>query len=175
MQQGTRTLVAAGVFLTGLTAALLFRHAPPAAPGPPAAEPLPPRTASVPLAPSVVSERPTARIESQGVPVPSERSQTPALRLPLDAGQPSPQLPKSYPGIASLPTTSSASARSDAPRRHKIVDGDTLETLAERYLGHAERAGELFDLNRDVLSNPELLPIGTFLRIPPRGPETSPQ
>ena len=49
---------------------------------------------------------------------------------------------------------------------HKVVDGDTLATLAERYLGCADRAAEIYQLNRDRLLSPELLPIGVELRIP---------
>jgi nucleoid-associated protein YgaU len=49
---------------------------------------------------------------------------------------------------------------------HTVVDGDTLAQLAQRYLGSASRAGELYAYNRDVLSDPELLPIGAELRIP---------
>jgi nucleoid-associated protein YgaU len=64
-----------------------------------------------------------------------------------------------------LPVTMPADA---APRTHRIVDGDTLVSLAERYLGTADRAGEIFNANRDVLQNPRLLSIGVELKIPPR-------
>lgn len=49
---------------------------------------------------------------------------------------------------------------------HIVQNGDTLEKLAKRYLGDAGRALELFDLNRQQLTNPHLLPIGAELRIP---------
>ena len=49
---------------------------------------------------------------------------------------------------------------------HVIHNGDTLERLARRYLGDAARALEIFDLNRDVLDNPHLLPIGAEIKIP---------
>jgi phage tail protein X len=52
------------------------------------------------------------------------------------------------------------------PRIHRIVDGDTLTSLAVRYWGDASRAGEIFAANRDVLSHPELLPVGKEIRIP---------
>jgi nucleoid-associated protein YgaU len=55
-----------------------------------------------------------------------------------------------------------------ATRTHRIVDGDTLGALAQRYLGSASRAGEIFAANRDVLFDPQLLPIGVILKIPPR-------
>jgi nucleoid-associated protein YgaU len=49
---------------------------------------------------------------------------------------------------------------------HKVADGDTLAQLAQHYLGSADRWRELYEYNRDVLANPELLPIGAELRIP---------
>lgn len=47
-----------------------------------------------------------------------------------------------------------------------VHNGDTLEKLAKRYLGDASRALEIFDINRDQLTNPHLLPIGAELRVP---------
>jgi nucleoid-associated protein YgaU len=54
------------------------------------------------------------------------------------------------------------------PLVHAIVNGDTLEALAERYLGRADRAGEIFEANRTRLQDPEILPIGMKLTIPRR-------
>lgn len=51
-------------------------------------------------------------------------------------------------------------------RTHFVVDGDSLAKLADRYLDDATLADEIFRLNRDVLSDPEVLPIGVELRIP---------
>jgi nucleoid-associated protein YgaU len=51
-------------------------------------------------------------------------------------------------------------------RRHRLTDGDTLERLAERYLGDAARADEIFAINRDLLGAPDLLPLGKIIRIP---------
>jgi hypothetical protein len=59
-------------------------------------------------------------------------------------------------------------AASDASLTHRIVDGDTLSRLASQYLGGAEHYMELYAYNRDVLSNPDLLPIGKVIKIPPR-------
>lgn len=57
-----------------------------------------------------------------------------------------------------------------AALKHVVTNGDTLEKLAQRYLSDPGRALEIFDLNRDQLSNPHLLPIGVELRIP-RNPD----
>jgi nucleoid-associated protein YgaU len=48
---------------------------------------------------------------------------------------------------------------------HRIKDGDTLPRLAERYLGSASRAEEIFRQNQQVLPAPDLLPVGKVLRI----------
>ncbi len=55
-------------------------------------------------------------------------------------------------------------------RTHTILDGDTLEGLAQRYLGRMDRASQIFQLNRDrlQLESPDLLPIGGVLHIPPQ-------
>jgi nucleoid-associated protein YgaU len=59
-------------------------------------------------------------------------------------------------------------------RIHVVHRGDSLDRLAKRYLGNEARALEIFDLNRDVLENPHLLPIGAELRIPAKTqPESS--
>jgi nucleoid-associated protein YgaU len=51
-------------------------------------------------------------------------------------------------------------------RRHKIRDGDTLESLSLRYLDDEGRSSEIYDANRSVLNDPALLPIGAELTIP---------
>jgi nucleoid-associated protein YgaU len=56
----------------------------------------------------------------------------------------------------------------DEPQLHVLADGDTLAALAEHYLGDRSRMNEILDANRGVIGNPEILPVGTTLRIPPR-------
>jgi nucleoid-associated protein YgaU len=51
-------------------------------------------------------------------------------------------------------------------RTHTIIDGDSLTKLAGRYLRDPARSDEIFALNRDVLENPDLLPIGAELKLP---------
>jgi nucleoid-associated protein YgaU len=53
-------------------------------------------------------------------------------------------------------------------RTHVVVDGDSLERIASRYLSDPRRSREIFELNRAVLSAPDLLPIGAELKIPER-------
>jgi nucleoid-associated protein YgaU len=82
-------------------------------------------------------------------------------------------LPRTFPGAdqaswGTAMTLGPAAAPPAKMLRHKIVDGDTLPALAQRYLGSKNRYLEIFELNQDVLRNPELLPIGRQLKIPPR-------
>ena len=78
----------------------------------------------------------------------------------------------SRPAYATRPTAAPDEAAWPEEMIHEVRNGDTLEKLAERYLGDAGRALELFDLNRERLTNPHLLPIGAELIIPvPAGQE----
>ena len=51
-------------------------------------------------------------------------------------------------------------------RRHRIVDGDSLEKLAQQYLGSAALAGHIYQANRSLLPDPQLLPVGAEIVIP---------
>jgi nucleoid-associated protein YgaU len=68
--------------------------------------------------------------------------------------------------LTPLPVLSPTDA--EEPRTHIVVDGDSLAKLAGRYLNDPRRAEEILELNRGLLSDPDLLPIGVELLIPPR-------
>jgi nucleoid-associated protein YgaU len=51
-------------------------------------------------------------------------------------------------------------------RSHIVIDGDSLQRLAARYLKDPARANEIYEANRELLANPDLLPIGVELIIP---------
>lgn len=65
--------------------------------------------------------------------------------------------------VGDLPPTSEP--HSDR-RIHRVVDGDTLETIAERYFGSADRAEDIRQANSQALPNSKILPIGVELVIP---------
>ncbi len=54
-----------------------------------------------------------------------------------------------------------------SPRWHRVVYGDNLQQLAADYLGSRDHFLLIYEANRDVLSSPNILPIGAELRIPP--------
>jgi len=51
-------------------------------------------------------------------------------------------------------------------RTYTVVRGDTLWGIARRFLGDGRRYGEIFELNRDQISNPNLIFPGQVLRLP---------
>jgi hypothetical protein len=75
--------------------------------------------------------------------------------------------------LTPLPLLSSTETEMDEPRTHIVVDGDSLAKLAGRYLDDPRRADEILQLNRGLLSDPQLLPIGVELLIPPRAQDAS--
>ena len=109
----------------------------------------------------------TASIGSDGVAEPTfQKSFNPvgALLEPID-GVPPDDEPE---GAAAAPAAAQPTDISDVPRTHVVADGDTLSRLAVQYLGRSDRYLEIFELNRPLLSSPDLLPIGASLKIPPR-------
>ena len=71
-------------------------------------------------------------------------------------------------GAQVSPTPWPVAEENAEPITHTIVDGDSLEKLANRYLADSRRSREIYELNRNVLSAPDLLPIGAELKIPER-------
>ncbi len=183
MDRGVKIVLACGVLLGGIGLAMLFRRTPP--------RPSPKPTSQDRLllrqqdgaeeAGPAIADRLTARIESQedSPPPPEASRRSIADHLGGDPGEPPPVLARSYPPFSDDEAFSGASStpaeRPNAERSaraawtHKIVDGDTLRGLAERYLGDADRYLEIYEANAEVLPSPEVLPIGVELKIPPRG------
>ena len=176
MDQRIRLMTAAAVMLAGLGLALFFRR--------PAAE----ADLAIPVQsnPLVLRKQPDPRsfagsesspAGAQSRPLPAAPGEPPrslpTIVTPADQPAPPPELPKCYPSNGQpvstrwgtslremLPETASA------PPTHKVIDGDSLALLAERYLGSASRAMEIYEANRNVLAQPEILPIGAELKIP---------
>lgn len=128
------------------------------------------------------------RIEPQNViaqpmpPSPAAESKPAPARLAPAAPAVAPALARSYPetqlprpDLASPGMVLAATGDVARPVRHRIADGDTLSLLAQRYLGSADRQLEIFAANRQVLSSPDLLPIGATLLIPPRERTAAPE
>ena len=61
-----------------------------------------------------------------------------------------------------------APAITGSTRSHVVVDGETLSSIAGKYLGSQTRYQEIFQANRDQLKSPNDLKIGMKLTIPDR-------
>ena len=165
-----RIATAFGVLLFGVLTALLFRRDPPQVPSAPhRGEPLIlRRQKDLPQWPVAKTSRP---------PVPEPEA---GLAVTWSPNSPPPMLPREYPNADGPRSTrqgttpgphsgESLSADGEPLRTHKVVDGDTLSTLAMRYFGSADWTDAIYRANRDLLQSPQLLPIGAELRIPTRG------
>jgi len=49
---------------------------------------------------------------------------------------------------------------------YTVVAGDSLYRIARNILGRGARWSEIFELNRDLIANPNLISIGWQLRMP---------
>lgn len=49
---------------------------------------------------------------------------------------------------------------------HKVVKGENLSVIAKKYLGNANKYMDVFNANKDILKNPDLIQIGQELKIP---------
>jgi len=185
MDRGVRIALAFCVLSGGTVVALLFRHHLPETGHPPAdtsAQLVLRRRVGPQIAESAVSGRPGEGPGSVAA-VPDLFRPAATVLKPLDPGDPPPALARSYHHTALADTSRwgtsiglglpDSSESPDRHLRHKIVDGDTLDSLAEKYLGSANRGTEIYELNRDLLSTPDVLPIGVELKIPGRHPPPS--
>ncbi|MCK5378182.1 MAG: LysM peptidoglycan-binding domain-containing protein [Acidobacteria bacterium] len=54
----------------------------------------------------------------------------------------------------------------DEERVYEVVSGDTLGAIAKKYYGNAGAYMKIFEANRDILDNPNLIKVGQKLQIP---------
>lgn len=53
-----------------------------------------------------------------------------------------------------------------AAQTYTVAKGDTLSKIAKQFYGNANRWHDIFDANRDQISNPDLIRPGQVLKIP---------
>lgn len=68
--------------------------------------------------------------------------------------------------------SSSGGGSSGSGTTHTVVAGDTLWGISSRYLGDGARYMEIYNINTDTISNPNLIYVGQVLKIPGSGGET---
>jgi len=97
-----------------------------------------------------------------GVPEPEEVEE-PTAPPPPPPAPPAPPVPPTPPAPPTPPTPP---APANEYRTYTVRAGDSLYRIAGRLLGNSSRWGEIFELNRDIITNPRMLRIGWQLRIP---------
>jgi nucleoid-associated protein YgaU len=78
------------------------------------------------------------------------------IKVKAGAAQPQAQ---STPGFAGPKTV-------EAPQTYTVQSGDTLSAIARRFLGNANDYMEIFNANKDQLSDPDKIKPGQVLKIP---------
>jgi nucleoid-associated protein YgaU len=61
---------------------------------------------------------------------------------------------------------SSSTAATPAGRSYTVKKGDSLSKIAKREYGDAQQWRRIFEANRDVIQNPDLIYPGQVFRIP---------
>jgi nucleoid-associated protein YgaU len=61
---------------------------------------------------------------------------------------------------------SSGTDQVDVAQYHEVQKGDTLSKIAEKYYGDASLYPTIFEANRDILNDPNVIKVGQKLRIP---------
>lgn len=68
-------------------------------------------------------------------------------------------------GTGALAQVGPAELKADAPDRYTVVQGDTLWSIAERYLTAPQRWPQLWEMNKDTLKNPHRIFPGNVLTL----------
>lgn len=73
---------------------------------------------------------------------------------------------KSYPDWEKEVKADIKVANKDIHGIYTVQSGDTLSKIAKKFLDNANSYMKIFDVNKDVLKNPDLIKVGQELKIP---------
>ncbi|HEY9854489.1 MAG TPA: LysM peptidoglycan-binding domain-containing protein [Stenomitos sp.] len=91
------------------------------------------------------------------------------LRPPADTPA-KPEVPKPEPQKAEPPKAEPPKPAPAPAPTYTVASGDSLSAIAAATLGDADRWHEIFDLNRDQISDPDLIQPGQVLKLPGGAP-----
>lgn len=69
---------------------------------------------------------------------------------------------------APIPSDIPSSTVSTAGKRYTVVAGDSLSKIAKREYGDANDWHRIFEANRDIIKDPDMIHPGQSLAIPPK-------
>lgn len=75
---------------------------------------------------------------------------------------------KTYPGWDKEVAADIKTEKTDLYGVYTVKSGDTLGKISKQYLGDPKRYMDIFNINKDILSNPDLIKVGQNLKIPNR-------
>jgi nucleoid-associated protein YgaU len=75
-------------------------------------------------------------------------------------------------GSSSAPTGMSPPKTSMTPDSYTVKSGDSLSKIAQQLYGDGKRWRSIFEANRDLITNPDLIYPGQVLKIPTIGDDT---
>ena len=70
---------------------------------------------------------------------------------------------------APSPAPTEPMVESRAERTYTVVQGDSLSKIAKREYGDANAWNRIYEANRDIIKNPDLIYPGQTLKIPAKG------
>ena len=68
--------------------------------------------------------------------------------------------------VAKAPEPEPVVEEVSADRFYEVVAGDSLGAISQKYYGKASDYMKIFEANRDILDNPDLIKVGQKLKIP---------
>ncbi len=68
--------------------------------------------------------------------------------------------------VSSGVASTAPSSRSATVQTYTVVGGDSLSKIAKKFYGNANKWREIFEANKDRISNPDLIQIGQVIKIP---------
>ncbi|RLE21984.1 MAG: peptidoglycan-binding protein LysM [Acidobacteria bacterium] len=74
--------------------------------------------------------------------------------------------PEPTPEPEPAPEPAAEEAPEAGERVYEVVSGDTLGAIAKKFYGNAGAYMKIFEANRDILDNPNLIKVGQKLQIP---------
>jgi len=130
------------------------------------AAPLPPTGVSSP-APKPQPSSPTTKLP-RTTPIVSPAPAQPATPATSPAPKPTPPVVVVPAPPAALPAPKPPTDEPDdhQPRYHLVKQGETLSTIAESYYGSGRFANVIYQANRNVIRDPDVVQAGWRLRIP---------
>lgn len=69
-------------------------------------------------------------------------------------------------GVSNADKAGVTPVRSQEPKKYTVQKGDSLSKIAKQFLGNASKWNEIYEANKDTISDPDMIHPGQELKIP---------